>query len=369
MFKYLLIILLLFHGLIHILGFLKAFDNLLVPLSAKLNELTLSPSKTMGIFWLIAFLLFIVSIISFLSGYKFWWLIAFSALLLSQFLILNTWTDAKYGTIPNILLLIAVIFGYGYWSFEKSFKDDIVFGAAQTPIIESTLISEKDITPLPELVQKYLRFCGVINTPKITNFRAVFEGKMRDKGKDWFPFKSEQYNFVPEPTRLFYMCGKMFGITVPGYHHYKNGTAVMDIRLFGLFSIIKKSGAEMNKTETVTLFNDLCLLAPAALIDKRISWENIDSNRVKATFVNHGISITAILYFGKDGELVNFTSEDRMALGFNQRITFSTPVHEYKEFNGIKVVYKADAVWHYPSIGEFTYGVFELKDIKYNVII
>ena len=100
---------------------------------------------------------------------------------------------------------------------------------------------------------------------------------MREKGKDWFKATSVQYNFFDEPTRLFFMKGKMFGMTVPGYHRYVEANATMDIRLFGLFPIVKQSGDIMNKAETVTLFNDMCLMVPATLIDKRIQWEPIDS--------------------------------------------------------------------------------------------
>jgi hypothetical protein len=46
---------------------------------------------------------------------------------------------------------------------------------------------------------------------------------------------------------------------------------------------------------------------------------------------------------------------------------FSTPVHAYKNINGLNLMSEADAVWHYPD-GEFTYGRFRLKDIKYNAI-
>lgn len=47
----------------------------------------------------------------------------------------------------------------------------------------------------------------------------------------------------------------------------------------------------MDKTETVTLFNDMCLMAPATLIDRRIQWQEIDRNSVKATFINYILSL------------------------------------------------------------------------------
>lgn len=94
----------------------------------------------------------------------------------------------------------------------------------------------------------------------------------------------------------------------------------MDIRLLSLFKVTYVAGSEMDISETVTFFNDICVLAPAALIDKRITWQEIESNRVKAVFTNNDISISAWLYFNERGELVNFVSEDRYATGRNGKL-------------------------------------------------
>jgi hypothetical protein len=227
------------------------------------------------------------------------------------------------------------------------------------------MLTETDLKPLPESLQRYLRYADVVNKPKVKNVRIVFNGEMRDKGKDFFPFTSEQYNFFDEPTRLFFMKGKMFGITVPGYHKYANAKATMDIRLFGLFPIVQQSGNIMDKTETVTLFNDMCLLAPATLIDRHIQWQEIDRNSVKATFTNQGIAINAILYFNDRGQLINFRSDDRTAVADMKQYPFFTPVSDYQNINGTNIMSRGEAIWGYPD-GNFTYGKFVLKKIEYN---
>jgi hypothetical protein len=204
----------------------------------------------------------------------------------------------------------------------------------------------------------------VINRPKVKNIQIVFEGQMREKGKDFFPFTCEQYNFFDEPTRLFFMKAKIKGITVPGYHRYTNGTATMDIRLFGLFSVVKREGQDMDKAETVTLFNDMCLMAPATLIDKRITWLAIDSNSAKGTFTNHEITISAILYFNEIGQLIDFISNDRDVNSY----PFSTPVSNYQNKNGINIMTYGEAIWHYPD-GNFVYGKFNLKEVEYNLSV
>jgi hypothetical protein len=49
-----------------------------------------------------------------------------------------------------------------------------------------------------------------------------------------------------------------------------------------------------------------------------------------------------------------------------KKVRWSTPVSEYKEFEGRKVPTVGKTIWHY-SEGDFTYGVFTLRSIKYNV--
>ncbi len=360
MLKIFLLIILFIHGMIHALGFLKSFQL------AEINQLTQNISKPMGILWLIAVILFLAAAIQLISNHDLWWITALAAVILSQVLIILFWQDAKFGTIANIIILLSVIAGYGFWSFENIFNNDVAVRLETSSKIEKNLLTEKDIEPLPLPVQKYLRYAGVINKEKLNSVRIAFDVEMREKGKDWFKATSVQYNFFDEPTRLFFMKGKMFGMTVPGYHRYVEANAKMDIRLFGLFSMVKQSGEIMNKTETVTLFNDMCLMVPATLIDKRIQWEPIDSLTTKAVFTNGGISISAILYFNEMGQLINFTSDDRTAITDMKQYRFSTPVTDYKNINGINVPTYGEAIWHYPN-GEFVYGKFKLKTIQYNL--
>ena len=268
-----------------------------------------------------------------------------------------------------LVLLVIVVLGllaWGFWQFEQEYRRDVKVALQQNQAHPADLLTEKDLQHLPAAVQRYLRYVGVVNQPKVKNVHIVFKGQMREKGKAWFPFRSEQYNGFKQYTRLFFMKGKMFGLTVPGYHAYQNGTASMRIKLFGLFPIVNIHGQELFKAETVTIFNDMCLLAPATLIDSRITWAAIDDTYAQATFTNEGVSVQATLYFNAMGQLVNFVSDDRYAVSDMQRYRFSTPVADYKNFNGFNVMSFGEAVWHYPD-GEFVYGKFELQEVVYNV--
>jgi hypothetical protein len=360
MLKYLFLTLVLVHGLIHIMGFSKAFGY------GHLQQLTKAISKPMGVLWLLACLLLLAAGIGFITKKEWWPLLGIVAAIVSQIVIIISWRDAKFGTIANIILLAVGIAAWASQRFEQRFVADVKRNLATNDTIGSRMITEADIAPLPAPVQQYIRYSGALNQPQLRNMRIVFEGKMRSKGKDWFPFTTVQYNFFQNPTRLFFMKAQMFGTTVPGYHQYENATASMDIKLFGLISVTKAQGSLMDKAETVTLFNDMCLLAPGSLIDKRIQWEPIDSLSAKAVFTNGGISIVATLYFNAQGQLVNFVCNERYDVGNKKEYRFSTPVTAYTPINGYNVLQKGSAVWHYPD-GAFEYGQFNLKNIAYNV--
>ena len=360
MLKYFFAFILLIHGLIHFMGFAKAYDY------GNITQLTKYISKPVGLLWSITAMLFMVAVLLFLLKKESWPYIAIIAAVISQILIITVWKDAKFGTIANVILLLVAIPAWGNLHFESTFRNDVKSHLLKTSNVQTDLLTESDMQALPFSVQKYLRYCNVVNKPKVKNIRLVFDGEMREKGKDWFTLKSVQYNFFDEPTRLFFLKAKMFGLTVPGYHDYQQATARMNIKLFGLLPMVQKDGVEMNKAETVTVFNDMCLLAPATLIDKRIEWVPVDSLSAKAIFTNGTNKITATLYFNEQGQLINFSSDDRYAISDMKQYRFSTPVKEYTQMNNINIPKYGEAVWHYPD-GEFVYGKFRLKSIEYNV--
>ena len=360
MLKYLFAFILLMHGLIHFLGFAKAYSY------GNITQLSKYISKPAGSLWLLTTILFILVVLLFFLKKESWPYIAILAAVISQILIITAWKEAKFGTILNIIILFVAIASWATYHFEMAFKADVKKHIAQTNFSNNDLLTEEDIATLPDPVQKYLRYTGSVNKPKVKNMKLVFDGEMREKGKDFFKFNSVQYNFFDDPARLFFMKAEMYGITVPGYHCYQNATATMQIKLLGLFNVVNMKGPVMNKAETVTLFNDMCLMAPASLIDKNIEWTSIDDLSAKATFINGSNKIVAVLYFNEQGQLINFISDDRYAISDMKQYRFSTPVRDYTPMNGINIWKYGETVWHYPD-GEFVYGKFTLKSIDYNV--
>ncbi len=360
MFRFALIFIIVVHGLIHLLGFVKAFEL------ASVEQLTQPISKGGGTLWLLAAILFLATGVAFMLHSNYWVIGALTAVILSQILIFGAWSDAKFGTIANIIIVLAALLGYAAWSFENGFHQDVKAALERTQGMEMEVLTDPDLQHLPQPVQRYLRYAGVVGQPKVKNFRVTFSGQMREKGGEWFDFTSEQYNFFDEPERLFFMKARVKGIPTVGYHAFKDGEASMTVKVLSAFPVVQLEGEVMQKAETVTLFNDICLMAPAVLIDDRIEWTEVDENTAKAKFTHRDITISATLYFDEMGRLIDFESNDRTEITSMQQMPFSTPVHDYQMINGHQLLRSGDAVWHFPE-GEFVYGKFYLKELDYNI--
>ena len=199
--KYAITALLVVHGLITLLGFVKAFDLLPV------TQLQAPISQPAGLLWLAAALLLVGSGVALLVGAQWWWVPAALGVVLSQILIFGDWGDAKAGTIANVILLIPIVvaaLGAAPWSLGARYDHDVTSGLhLQVPAPK--LVTEADIAHLPPAVQRYLAFVGAVGKPQVQNYRLRFGGALRNGPDDkWMPMVAHQQSFVtpPRPSLL-----------------------------------------------------------------------------------------------------------------------------------------------------------------------
>lgn len=345
--KFVLILGLALHGLFHLLG------------------LKMEGTRLKSRLWIGTALLFFVSAVLVLEKSQIFLIPLFLGVFLSQALIFQTWQQAKFGTVPNLILLCVGVLGAGSYFFSSTYGRDVQ-ALLERPeaSAQPRTLKTQDWVGIPRAVRDYIAYAGFLEKPLPRSMRVQFEGRMRSKGKDFFSFSSEQWNAFEDPSRLFFMSARMFGLPILGYHRYRSARAEMDIRIGGLTRVAHFVGNELDVAETVTFFNDLCLLAPGHLIDKRISWVELAPKRVRGTFKNGSVSISAELQFGPEGQLVNFISNDRVEVNEGKRLPFLTPIHGYQTIQGYQLMKDADAVYRYPE-EDFVYGQFSLKSIEY----
>jgi len=242
-------------------------------------------------------------------------------------------------------------------------------GMLSAPAEAPPLLTEALIAPLPAPVQRYLRVSGSVGRPVVRSVQVDFDATMFSKpGAAGMRGPAVQIDRFDLPRRLFFMRTRMAGLPVAVLHDYAGTRASMQVRLVSLFDVVDLQGEALARTETVTLLNDLCFFAPSALVDARLDWQPIDEHRCQVTFTQGPHRVGAELVFNDGGELVNFHSDDRGALqkdGSLRLLRWSTPMRDYREFDGRRVATQGEAVYGYPE-GDFAYGCFVLKQIRFD---
>jgi hypothetical protein len=359
------IVVLAIHGLIHLMGFAKAFGYAALPQFAQ------PIPRAMGALWLLAAGLLGAAAATVVPLPRWWWLIGALALIASQCAVVSSWSDAKFGTLANLVLLAGVLYGFasrGPLSLRAEYERHL---RTARPAGVAAVLTEADLAPLPDPVRRYVRGTGVLGRPSPRNFRATWSGRIRSNATSpWMAFTAEQVNTLDPPQRFFKMDAVMKGLPVDVLHVYDKAGATMRVKVLSVFPMADAKGPDMTRAETVTLFNDLCILAPGALISPLITWEPIDGNAARARFTLRANSISAELRFNAAGELVSFVSDDRSAAssdgGTLTRMRWSTPLREYAQMGPARVATRGDAVWH-PATGAYAYGEFKLTSLANDV--
>ena len=106
--RWLLVAVLIGHGLIHLLGAAKGFGW------ATVSQLHEPIGVAAGILWLLAAALVLTAAALLARGAPtWWWALALGAAVTSQAAIVTSWSDAGAGTLVNLLLVAAAGYGTG----------------------------------------------------------------------------------------------------------------------------------------------------------------------------------------------------------------------------------------------------------------
>lgn len=359
------------HGLIHLLGMAKGFGW------AEIAQLKQPIDVRSGFLWLLAALLVLASATLIGVGAPtWWWVTAVSGATVSQVAIATSWNDARAGTVVNVILVLAAGYGFaslGPTSFHSQWRDQAT-QALEDVDPAPAVVTEADLVDLPEPLAAYIRRSGAVGQPRVTSFYADFHGRIRS-GPDeaWMWFTGKQLNtYGPRPQRLFIMDASRSGLPVTVLHVFRDTTATMRVKLLSLLTIVDASGPEMDRGETVTVFNDLVVLAPGAIVDAPVQWIAVDARHVRGVFTDGDQTVSAELTFDADHDLVNFVSEDRLRASsdgksFTQQ-RWSTPLIEHREAGSRRVLAVGEGRWHPPKTdAHFTYVELHLDAIEYNV--
>lgn len=259
---------------------------------------------------------------------------------------------------------------YGPWGLRAEYRRraaDALRDAGGPP---GEVVTGADLARLPPAVAAYVRRSGAVGRPHVRAFRAVVRGRIRSgPSAPWMPFTGEQVNtFGERPCRVFRMTARMRGVPVDVLHVHDGRHATMRVRLASLVPVADAAGPEMDQAEAVTLLNDLCVLAPAALVDQDVAWEDLDTHHVRMTWTVASHRVSAVLVLDDAADLVDVESGDRLRASPDgrtfERQAWSTPLAGYRWFGGRRLAGEGEARWHPPE-GGFTYIELHVDDVTW----
>lgn len=329
-------------------------------------------STAAGWAWLGVTVLTVVAGIALVAGRAEWWRLGAVSAAGSLALVATHWPDAAAALIPNTLLVVAAAHGWWRTASGRSLPGRYRTGVAALAAHEASgdVVTDADVDHLPPQVARYVRRTGAVGRPRVTRVRARLSGRLRGGPEDpWMTFTGEQVNTYGErPTRHFLLDATRGGLPIDVLHVLTDGTATMEARLLSAVPVVRAAGPEMDRSEAVTLFNDLCLLAPAALVDAPVTWTRLDGSRVRGTYRTGGQVVSAVLTFDARGDLVTFVSDDRLRAEGEGSFTptrWDTPVDEVALTGGRRLVGSARARWHAPQpMGTFTYAEMAFSHVE-----
>jgi uncharacterized protein DUF6544 len=200
------------------------------------------------------------------------------------------------------------------------------------------------------------RCARLAQTERQAGGKAITHGSAKQRCRIRAPIAAERLRLVEED-----------GCRTDGYIA---ASATMRVRIAGLVPVINAAGETMAQAETVTVFNDMCVMAPHTLVAPAITWRTIGADAAEATFTNGGHTIRAVLEFNEAGALVNFRSDDRYQISPDgktmKRVPWSTPLRHYRPFGSARLSSGGEARWH-EADRDYAYIEFDLDDVQYNV--
>jgi hypothetical protein len=351
------------HGLIHLLGFVKAFGF------KEIKELTLPISKPIGLWWLAAAILVVLYGILYISNNKYSWFIGFAAVIVSQILIFLFWKDAKFGTLPNIAMLIVALMAFGQYNFQQLVQLETAGILNQNKVVGDRIISENDLQQLPQPVQKWLRHSRVIGKPYIHVGKVTQQAEMKLKPdqEKWFTAIAIQYSTIEVPAFIWTVDVAMNSLlNFKGRDKFEAGKGEMLIKLNALFNIVNEKGEKLDEGSAQRYLGEMVWF-PSLALSPFITWQEINETTATATLNYKDTKATGTFYFNSEGDFVKFSA---MRFKGNEpeakRYEWVLLVEDYKTFEGIKIPARMTATWKLEN-EDWTWLKLEILDVKYNM--
>jgi hypothetical protein len=232
--------------------------------------------------------------------------------------------------------------------------------------------SERKVSPemlqrLPEPVQRYMKFTGVLGKPWIYSVRLRQTGRFRlGADRPWMPMRADQTFHTHPPAFTWDARFKLFGLPLlRARDGYTSGHGHMYGKVAGIFTVFDARGEELDQGTMMRYLSEM-IWFPIAYLGENIHWEAVDDDSARVTFTDGDRSVSGQMYFDGEGRPINFSAmryyekQGRYTLE-----AWSTPMTDHAERAGLILPVRGQAMWHLDS-GAFPYVDLEIGTVEYN---
>lgn len=351
------------HGIIHLFGFLKAFEI------AQFDAISQPISKTTGIVWLLGFALLVLTAVLFVTHSRYWWVFGGIGILISQFLIINYWSDAKFGTIANLIILLFIVVGYSSFSFQQKIRGErkLLFEHVQST--GQQIVDKEALSDLPPVVQRWLIVSGAVGKPITSSVHLVqkLQLKMKPEQSEWYNGQADQYFTVQPPAFNWSANIRMNNmLTVAGRDKFVDGRGQMTIKLASLIPVANAGNNEKVNQATLQRYLAEIVWFPSAALSPNIKWEMLDDSSATATMEYKGTRGSGDFHFDKEGKFEKFVAMRYKDAKDLQPTEWTVKATKTAARNGIAIPVACEASWKLAR-GEWTWLKLQITDIDYNL--
>lgn len=229
------------------------------------------------------------------------------------------------------------------------------------------LVSTEMLQNLPESVQRYMTYTGIIGKPWIDTARLKYTGRFRQGfDRPWMPMIAEQWYTTNPPSFIWDARFKIAGLPLlRARDKYESGHGHMFAKIAGLFTIFDIRSEKLDQGAMLRYLSEM-IWFPSAFLGDNVAWNSIDDRSAEVTFSDCGKSVSGQVFFDEEGHLTNFTAERYREIGGDFSLDlWSTPITGYGMHAGLNLPVKGQAVWNLPA-RDLIYAELEITEIEYN---
>jgi hypothetical protein len=145
----------------------------------------------------------------------------------------------------------------------------------------------------------------------------------------------------------------------------QSGHGNMLVKINSAITIADAKGPELDQGASLRWLGE-AIWFPYAFVGDQVRWEAIDDHSARATLIQPGLPVAAILEIDDEGELTSTRSDRYRDLGRGQSVlAWIAQCSEYRTFTGFHVPTNIAVAWEIDQ-QQFSYARFRVTTLEYN---